>query len=204
MAEALRQGRFDSLESVEGGPEFMSRFREYLDEYGWRVDSWTYIERPTWAESPRLPLTLISRYVNDAEHSPAAAHLRAVAQREDAVKEVEARLGADKLPQFRAMLSTCQIHVPISEGRALWQLIMVGSLRVPFLALGRKLVAAGALGTADQVFFFDSRELKEAAHSPTPSTQGDSGEAAGGVRAPGYARAAAVRRHAAGHVADPC
>jgi pyruvate,water dikinase len=168
VAEALRQGRFDSLESVEGGQAFMSRFREYLDEFGWRVDSWTYIERPTWAESPRLPLMLISRYVNDAEHSPAAAHLRAVAQREDAMKDVEARLSADKLPQFRAMLSTCQVHVPISEGRALWQLIMVGSLRVPFLALGRKLVEAGALGTADQVFFFDSRELKDAAHSPTP------------------------------------
>lgn len=168
VAEALRQGHFDSLESVEGGAEFTARFRTYLDEYGWRVDSWGYLERPTWAENPRLPLTLISRYVNDAERSPAAAHVRAVAQREDAVRDVEARLKADKLPQFHAMLSTCQAHVPVSEGRALWQLITIGSLRVPFLALGRKLVAAGALGSADQVFFFNTGELKDAAHSPTP------------------------------------
>jgi rifampicin phosphotransferase len=168
VAEALRKGDFDSLDSVEGGAEFTAQFREYLDEYGWRVDSWGYIERPTWAENPRLPLTLISRYVNDAERSPAAAHLRAVAQREDAVKDVEARLGAENLPQFRAMLETCQVHVPVSEGRALWQLITVGSLRVPFLALGRKLTAAGALGNADQVFFFNTRELKDAAHNPAP------------------------------------
>ena len=171
VAEALRQGHFDSLDSVEGGAEFTARFRKYLDEYGWRVDSWTCIERPTWAESPRLPLTLISHYVNDAARSPAAAHLRAVAQREDAVRDVEARLSPDKLPQFRAMLGTCQVHVPVSEGRALWQLLTVGSLRVPFLALGRKLVAAAALGSADRVFFFDTRELKDAARSPTPQVK---------------------------------
>jgi pyruvate,water dikinase len=168
VAAALRQGQFDSIESVEGGAEFTARFRRYLDEYGWRVDSWGYIERPTWAENPRLPLTLISHYVNDADRSPAAAHLRAVSQREDAVKDVEARLNPEELPQFRAMLATCQVHVPISEGRALWQLITVGSLRVPFLTLGRKLVAAGALRSADQVFFFNTSELKDAAHRPTP------------------------------------
>ena len=167
VADALHRGAFDSLESVEGGAEFTARFRKYLDEYGWRVDSWGYIERPTWAENPRLPLTLISHYIRDTDRSPAAAHQRSVAQREEAMREVEARLSADKLPQFRAMLATCQVHVPISEGRALWQLIIVGSLRVPFLALGRKLVTAGALGSADQVFYLNTRELNDAAHHPT-------------------------------------
>ncbi len=168
VAEALRRGQFDSLASVEGGADFMAQFRSYLDSYGWRVDSWGLLERPTWSENPRLPLTLISHYIADPQRSPATAHRRAVEQREETVRDVEARLSAGKLPQFRAMLATCQVHVPISEGRALWQLITVGSLRVPFLALGRKLVAAGALGSPDQVFFFNSAELKQAAHSPTP------------------------------------
>ena len=171
VAEALRQGRFDSLESLEGGPEFVAKFRTYLDEYGWRVDSWTYVERPTWAEHPRLPLTLISHYISDPGRSPAAAHDRAVKQRDDTLRDVEARLSADKLPQFREMLQTCQVHVPVSEGRALWQLITVGSLRVPFLALGRKLVEAGTLSSADQVFFFNTDELKQAAHSPSPQVK---------------------------------
>jgi len=167
VADALRQGRFDSLEAVEGGADFMTQFRSYLDSYGWRVDSWGFMERPTWAENPRLPLTLISHYISDSERSPAAAHRRSIKQREEAVRDVETRLSADKLLQFRAMLAACQVHVPISEGRALWQLITVGSLRVPFLALGRKLVAAGALTSPDQVFFFNAEELKQAAHSPT-------------------------------------
>ena len=167
VADALRQGRFDSLEAVEGGADFMAQFRSYLETYGWRVDSWGFLERPTWAENPRLPLTLIGHYINDSERSPAAAHRRAVEQREGAARDVEARLSADKLPQFRAILAASQNHVPISEGRALWQLITVGSLRVPFLALGRKLVAAGALSSPDQVFFFNAEELKQAASSPS-------------------------------------
>jgi pyruvate,water dikinase len=171
VAEALRRRRFDSLESVEGGAEFMAHFRTYLDSYGWRVDSWGFMERPTWAENPRMPLTLISHYVDDSAHSPAAAHRRSVEQQEEAVRDVEARLDADKLPQFRAMLAAAQAHVPVSEGRALWQLITIGSLRVPFLALGHKLVAAGALNSPDQVFFFNSEELKNAAHNPTPQVK---------------------------------
>lgn len=168
VADALRHGRFDSLQEVEGGAEFMAQLRSYLNDYGWRVDSWGVLERPTWAENPRMPLTLIGHYINDPERSPAAAHRRAVAQREEALADVEARLSTDKLPQMRAMLEASQSHVPISEKRALWQLITIGSLRVPFLALGRKLVAAGALASPDDVFFFTTSELKQAAHAPRP------------------------------------
>src|SRR5581483_2501166 len=56
VAEALRQGRYDELESVEGGPQFLAKFHAYLEEFGWRVDSWAVMERPTWAENPRMPL----------------------------------------------------------------------------------------------------------------------------------------------------
>ncbi len=168
VAEALRKGEFDSLDKVEGGAAFLAKFRSYLDRYGWRVDSWGLLDRPTWAENPRMPLTLIGHYIADPKRSPAVAHARAIAEREQAVKDVEARIGADKAPQFRAMLAQSQNHVPISEGRALWQLIIIGSLRVPFLALGCKLVAAGALNSPEHVFFFDSKELTQAARNPTP------------------------------------
>lgn len=167
VADALRRGDLDSLERVEGGVDFIAQLDSYLDSYGWRVDSWGAMERPTWAENPRLPLTLIGHYIVDSEHSPAAAHRRSVDERERAFRDVESRLSPDKLSQFREMLAASQAHVPVSEGRALWQLIIVGSLRVPFLALGRKLVAAGALARPDQVFFFTTEELKEAAHNPT-------------------------------------
>jgi pyruvate,water dikinase len=49
--------------------------------------------------------------------------------------------------------------------------MIIGSLRVPFLALGRKLAAAGALTSPEQVFYFTSPELRDAAHHPTPEVR---------------------------------
>lgn len=166
VADAIRRGQFDGLETVDGGPEFLSKFQSYLDEFGWRVDSWGIIEKPTWAENPRMPLMLIRHYINDPERSPRASIERSVAQREEAVRQVESKIAADKVPAFRSMLSAAQAHVPVSEGRAHWQLTVIGSLRVPFLALGRKLADAGTLGTPDQVFYFTTEELRQAAHQP--------------------------------------
>ena len=203
VADALRHGKFDAIESVDGGAEFMAKFRTYLDEFGWRVDSWAYLDRATWAENPRLPLTLIGHYIADPERSPAVAHRRAVEQREAAVREAESRLRSEALPQFREMLAASQAHVPVSEGRALWQLIIIGSIRVPALAIGRKLAAAGALERPEQAFLFTSGELKQAAHNPHAGVQGRSREARS--RSCPLARddSAAVHRRAAGRDDHP-
>jgi pyruvate,water dikinase len=58
--------------------------------------------------------------------------------------------------------------VPISEERALWQLISIGSARVPLLALGRKLAAAGVIDSPDDVFFLRLAELEQLATEPGP------------------------------------
>lgn len=171
VVQTLSRGDYDAVESVEGGPEFMRLFRDYLSKYGWRVESWGMLHAPTWAEDARTPLMLIGRYVSDPAQAPAAAIARSVKQREEMTREVEAKLAGDKLQQFREMLASCQAHVPVSEGRALWQLIIVGSLRVPLLALGHKLVAAGALDRPDDVFLMTTHELKDAANSPTSSVR---------------------------------
>jgi pyruvate,water dikinase len=171
VADALSRGDYDSLESVAGGPEFLRLFRDYLAEYGWRVESWGTLHMPTWAEDPRTPLMLIGRYVANPENAPAASLARAVKQREQMSKEVEARLSGEKLEQFRSLLAGCQAHVSVSEGRALWQLIVMGSLRVPFLALGRKLVRAGAFDAPEDVFLMTTAELKDAALNPSPAVK---------------------------------
>jgi phosphohistidine swiveling domain-containing protein len=167
VAEALRAGRYDSLESLEGGPAFLEKFNSYLDRFGWRVATWGEPEVPTWHEDPKTPLMLIGRYLQDPERSPAASIQRALEQRDAAVHEVEAKLPQDKLGEFRGALSASQTHVPMSENRALWQLITIGSLRVPFLALGKKLAAVGALDSADDVFYLETEEARDAARNPS-------------------------------------
>jgi pyruvate,water dikinase len=171
VAAALREARYQQLESVAGGPEFLRTLRSYLDEYGWRVETWGRIHVPTWAEDSSVPLMLIGHYLNDASVSPASAMERSVAMQKDAARELESRLSDEKLAQFREMFAKCHNHVRISEGRAFWQLTIDGSLRVPFLALGAKLVEASTLAEANDVFFLSAEELKEAARSPAISKQ---------------------------------
>jgi pyruvate,water dikinase len=142
----------------------------FLDAYGWRADEWCLVHKPTWAEQPEVALALVARYLSDPEHSPANARRRAIEKRVEATAEIEARLPEESRSRFREMLDAALAHVPLSEDRALWQLIAIGSARVPLLALGRKLVASGVIGAPDGVFFLRLTELQELASTPRPMT----------------------------------
>jgi pyruvate,water dikinase len=168
LARALRSGETEHLERCEGGPEFLTRFSHYLDLYGWRASEWCRFDLPTWAEDPTTPLRLIGRYLADPEHSPEPAHERAVRMRDGANIAIEQRLSPEKRAEFQALLKAAFEHVPISEERALWQLIAIGSVRVPLLSLSRKLVAAGVIDTPDDVFFLRLSELEPLARDPRP------------------------------------
>jgi len=168
LARALRNGDFQGLEAHEGGPAFLDRFRAYLDVYGWRADEWCMFHLPTWAEDPSTALQLVARYMSDPAHSPEAAHERAVRLRIEAEETIASRLAPEKREEFGRLLDAALAHVPISEERALWQLIAIGSARVPLLALGRKLVEAGVIEAADDVFYLRLAELQTLAANAAP------------------------------------
>jgi len=163
VATAIRESRFDDIGDADKGEVFLREMQRYLDEYGWRAVAWGDAHLATWAEDPSVPLNLIRRYLIDPEHSPAAAQRRAAVQREEAIQQAESILAASKLDEFRELLRNAQDHVPVSEGRALWQLISIGTLRIPILSLGRKLVRAGVIDDAEDVFYLRLAELREVA-----------------------------------------
>jgi len=166
VAACLLDGRYDSIATTSGGPGLVQLLSAFLADYGWRASSfWSQHER-TWAEAPDEVLDLVARYVREPSLSPTNSIERAVRQREETVCLVEGQLDAGKLPEFRSLLAAAQGHVPISEGRARWQLTLVGSCRVPIVALGRKLVATGAIADANDIFYLTPAELAAAAANP--------------------------------------
>ena len=171
VSRALRDGRVEDLAAVPGGAEFLAGLGAFLDEYGWRVDDWTLVHVPTWAENPSTPLRLIGSFLGRDARSPDASMGRSVAVREAAERKVRSRLSGETLAQLMGMLEVAKPHVAISEGRARWQLTIVGSLRVPIIALGRKLEAAGALDDPNDAFFLSTAELSEAAAAPSAVTK---------------------------------
>jgi phosphohistidine swiveling domain-containing protein len=133
---------------------------------GWRADSWYMAHLPTWAEDETLVMSLIGRYLTDPAHAPGAALARSASLREQAERDVDARLSPEKQARFRELLEASVDHVSISEDRAYWQLQISGSARVPVMALGRKLTALGAIDEANDVFFLSLPEVQEAVRAP--------------------------------------
>jgi len=169
LSEALRNGRFDTIPGLDGGPEFLQRLDEYVAEYGWRADSWYMAHLPTWAEDLTLAMALIGRYLDDPSRAPIAGLERSAAIREAAVSEAEAKLADDKLTRFRELLAASNDHVAISESRASWQLQISGSVRVPTITLGGRLAAAGAIDDPNDIFCLTLDEVQAAARDPSKS-----------------------------------
>lgn len=161
LAEALRAGNQENLDQVPGGKELLAGLSEFLEEFGWRAETWGTLQRPTWAEDQSEPLTLIGRYLSETEEESSSE--RSAEQREAALAEVESRLEGETLTTFRNLHDVTLQHVSVSEDRARWQLSLVGVMRLPALALGRKLTAAGALEKPEDVFYLTIDEAKRAA-----------------------------------------
>ena len=166
VARLVREGDVDALRTVAGGREFCELLDAFLQEFGWRAERWSALHIPTWAESPRVALMLIARFLDRPETSPDVTLARAGEGKLQAMAAIEAKLAPDRLREFRSLVERCSAHVPMSEERSYCQLLIWGSLRVPVVELGRRLVAAGALDDANDVAYLSTDEAAGAAGRP--------------------------------------
>lgn len=166
LAGALRAGNFGNLAELPGGREFLAELGRFLDDFGWRAETWGAMHVPTWAENPAGVLDLVARYLADPENGPSTMARRSGEQQSAALAEVESRLAGEKLAAFREMVRATHQHVAVSEDRARWQLSIVGVMRLPALALGRKLAAMGALDHPEDIFHLTWDQAMRAATEP--------------------------------------
>jgi pyruvate,water dikinase len=159
-----------ALPSTPGGAEFATLLDDFLDEYGHRNESFSELSFPTWREDSRFPLFIISRYMNTPEESsPAALHEATASRRIERQAEVEARLASDpeKLTAFRAMLGPARARTILIEDHNFY-IDQQGAVavRVPCLAIGRRLVEQGAIYRVEDVFYLEESDIREAAADP--------------------------------------
>jgi pyruvate,water dikinase len=140
-----------------------------VSEYGWRSESWYKFHVPTWAEDETLLLAVIAQSLADPSRSPGDSFERSRVIREAAVREAEAALSDSSRTRFRELLTACNSHVAVSESRVRWQLELCGSVRVPILALGRRLVTAGVIEAPNDIFFLTLEQMQAAVRDEFPS-----------------------------------
>jgi phosphohistidine swiveling domain-containing protein len=149
------------LARMPAGREFWAAFTAAMDRYGWRVPSWFELSQPAWREDPSTPLSLVRDYLDQSRNDPRQALARAAGGRRRALRTLRRRLtDVEKRAQFEALWQTARQFVPVSEGRALWQLSLSGFLRLPALALGHRLVDEAVLDSSDGVFHLRLEELQ--------------------------------------------
>ena len=154
---------YSELTNVGGGDEFLHEFQMYLDAYGWRSEMWFEVSDPTWQDDPRPALGLVKRYLERQDENPQEALERSATSRRELTQELRAKFSSDpeKRSEFEKVLEAAEQYVPVKEGRAMWQLVGTGSLRVPCLALGQKLKAAGLVEDVSDVFYLHVREIRQ-------------------------------------------
>ncbi len=174
VAEVLRQAPavefLARVDSAHGGPEFRAAFECFLDQYGHRNESFNEFAFPTWLEEPAFPLFIIRSYVDAAEDDgPRAMHDRSMQRREERTGEAEARLANDreKLETFRSWLKSAQQRTVLLEDHNFY-IDQQGhsAVRVPCLAIGRRLADQGTISSPEDVFYLREAELEQAAVKP--------------------------------------
>ena len=140
---------------------FASDFGRYLDEYGFRCMNELKLEEPTLRDRPDFAYQVIRNYVT----SPAGADPKAVTARESAIRAAaEARAysllrSPLKRLVFRRVLANARLGVKNRENMRFARTRIFGLVRELVRALGARLVEAGALDRAEDVFHLTLDEV---------------------------------------------
>jgi phosphohistidine swiveling domain-containing protein len=145
------------------------RLGPYLDEYGWRTDGWE-LSDPALREEPGPLLARLRRYMESDHPDPEIELAHAAEERERLTAQALARLPDEAArEEFTAALSAARSYPALSEDHNFYiDQMGLTAVRVPLLAMGRRLVAAGLLEQPDDVFYLTRDELREDLADLTP------------------------------------
>lgn len=152
----------EALRATESGRSFLADFDAYLQAYGRRSETWE-LNVPSWVEDPTPVWKLLREHLSQPDADPEAELARQAEQREAALVETRARLTGYPRPvveHFEAMLRAAQTAVVLSEDHGFY-IDFEGAyhVRQVLLELGRRLTAAGALASTDDVMMLTLDEV---------------------------------------------
>jgi pyruvate,water dikinase len=152
------------LQAGEPGREFLLRLDRYLDAYGLRQDLFDFAT-PTWREDPTIALAAVRSYLRSG-YDAQAAHEEIARRADAAIAAARERLAvypAAVRERFEALLATARAaHFLQEEHNFYLDQQGLASVRLVFVRVGGRLVAADALDAADDVFMLTLDEVKAA------------------------------------------
>jgi pyruvate,water dikinase len=153
------------LEQSDAGRKWLSEYRQFLELHGWRCERMQDWSTPSWIEKPSLGIPSVKvsiaagrTYTLDQERE------RRAKEREEAQKEVMAKVPADKKEWFAGLLSAAQMAGYWSEDHTYYSDYYVAALaRWIVMEFGRRFTAAGVIDDPEDVHFLHPDEIRKAA-----------------------------------------
>jgi pyruvate,water dikinase len=140
--------------------EWGLQFQRHLDEFGRTAYEFDFAN-PTPAETPGPLLDAIRAFLEGKAHNPYERQHETIEKREQATQTILKRIGWPRKGWFEKLLRWAQETGPMRENSIFDMGMGHPIIRRMFGELGRRFVAGGALGSADDIYWLEKSELEE-------------------------------------------
>ena len=145
---------------------FATEYADFIKELGFRGQCETNPSYRTWDEAPNFVLSSIQADLNaPPERDPHELERKQAAGREVVEREIESRLPAEVLDEYRHTLGLVQtLNRGRESSKANWARAC-RTQRPPVVELGRRLAERGIIDDAEDIWFLRLPELRQAVES---------------------------------------
>ncbi|TLY22462.1 MAG: hypothetical protein E6K68_02875 [Nitrospirae bacterium] len=151
-----------ALQRTEEGRRWWMRFEQFLDQHGHRGEVELDLSTPRWREDPSFLLQTVTNYLRHPASAPSPPTMLAEGQRrrEAAATAVRRKLPVPLRGLFSLLYERYVLWLPFREAMKYTWLLGLEQARRVYRELGRRLVAAGHLKAADDVFWLRQHEVR--------------------------------------------
>jgi len=174
LAKLLDRSDFEDLERLtervkrrEMPPEFLAAWDDFVAKYGFRGPLEMDLACPRYADAPEVVLRQVSFMGEEGGFDPEAAHQRLVEERRQAYEELLRRLGPTRRWLLGRLHRIVELFAGTRDTPKHHNLLFYSAVRKRALTEGRRLVEAGRLDRAEDVFSLTFEDVEKSVADPS-------------------------------------
>jgi phosphohistidine swiveling domain-containing protein len=153
-----------TLAKNKEGTKWLSEYREFLLEHGWRCERMHAYDTPAWIEKPSLAIKQIRILMTKDVFPLDAEKDRVMEERKKTEKEVPAKVPEGQRDAFKLLMGGAQKSGYWSEDHTYFCDLYIGAIGRWIVAeYGRRFAEAGCIANPEDIHFLHPNEIRKAA-----------------------------------------
>jgi len=152
------------LEDSDAGRKWLAEYHDFLEVHGWRTERMMDWATPNWIEKPSLGIPMIKMAITTrGVYSIDERRGQAIREREEAEKEVLAKVPAEQRGWFETLMKAGQKAGYWSEDHTYYCELYCSAVgRWITREIGRRFAEAGVIDDPEDVYFLIADEIEKA------------------------------------------